>query len=299
MRIQGSTRLVGIVGHPLDHTMSPVMHNAAFEATGLDFAYVPVQVHPDDFHGVIEDLGRLGFAGFNITMPYKEDIIDHLDEVASYAQIAGAVNTVQCAQGRLIGYNTDGRGFLTALESEAGFAPKDTTVIVIGAGGAACAAVLSLALAGAARIMIVNRTPARAERLARRVAERFRECHIEVASPRDDLSMSAAGADLVVNATSVGMYDMPGLPFDVELLGDSHLVMDLIYDPAQTEFLTKAGERGARIVNGVGMLVHQGANSFEIWTERDAPIDVMRKAVEDEVAARVAARTEAAQEVGA
>jgi shikimate dehydrogenase len=284
MEIDGKTRLVGIVGHPLGHTISPAMHNAAFDHLGLDWAYVPVHIAPSDFHSTVEYLCRLGFVGFNVTMPYKEDVLVHLDEVASYAQIAGAVNTVQCVDGRLIGYNTDGRGFMALLEKDAGFDPKGERTVILGAGGVACAIVLSLALAGAKSIVIVNRTPERAERLAERVGQRFGACEISVVSPFEDLAGPTKGATLLVNATPVGMADSPGTPIDPKLMTKDMVVIDTIYEPEETDLLSSARAVGAKAFNGLGMLVYQAASALEIWTEQEAPVDLMHAAALDRVA---------------
>lgn len=284
MDINGRTRLVGLVGHPLDHTLSPAIHNAAFEALGLNYAYVPIDIVPADFSEVIEALGRIGFVGYNVTMPFKEEILNHLDEVASFAQIAGAVNAVQVRDSRLVGYNTDGRGLFAALERDAGFEAQGAEVVMIGAGGAAAAAVLSLALAGAKSIAIVNRTPDRAERLAERMAHRFRATAVTVASPLEDLEPLMARATLVVNATSVGMRGSPGIPIRTELLGPDQLVVDMVYDPPTTELLEAASAAGAKVMNGLPMLVYQAANAFEIWTESNAPVEIMRSAAEKAIA---------------
>lgn len=270
--------MVGIVGHPLAHTVSPAMHNAAFAQLGLNWVYIPIHIAPSDFHATVEYLCRLGFIGFNVTMPYKEDVLIHLDEVASYAQIAGAVNTVQCVDGRLIGYNTDGRGFMAALEKDAGLDPKGERAVVLGAGGVACAIVLSLALAGAKSIVIVNRTPERAERLAERVGQRFGACEISVVSPFEDLTGALKGAKLLVNATPVGMAEHPGTPIDQKSISKDMVVFDTIYDPEETELLAGARAAGAKALNGLGMLVYQAASALEIWTERQPPVELMRAA---------------------
>lgn len=290
MQITGRTRVYGILGHPLRHTLSPAMHNAAFEALGLDCVYVPLPVAVDSFDQVAGGLSGMGLAGFNVTMPYKEQILPHLDDVASYAQIAGAVNTVQCVGGKLVGYNTDGRGFMAALERDAEFTVRGVQAIVLGAGGAACAAVLSMALSGARRITIVNRTPERAEQLAERVSGRFESVEVSVASPHEDLSVHAAAATLVVNATSVGMLDSPGMPIPAELLRPDQLVVDMIYEPRETDLLRTAASLGAKTMNGLGMLVYQAANAFEIWTEIQPPVDIMREAARGALAEFEAAR---------
>jgi shikimate dehydrogenase len=264
------------------------MHNAAFEALGLDIVYVPLETPPSGFHVAVEGLGQLHFVGFNVTMPYKEQILEHLDEVASYAQMAGAVNTVSIADGRMVGFNTDGRGVIASLERDAGFQPKDKRAVVVGAGGAACSSVLSLCLAGARALTIVNRSPERAAALAARLTARFADCEVGTATLGEDLTQIVGAADLVVNATPLGMWGNPGMPLPPELLKKGQLVLDMTYDPPQSEFLAAAKAAGAATLNGLGMLVYQGASAFEIWTEREAPVDVMRAAAEEELARIVA-----------
>ena len=164
--IDGSTRLAGVIGTPLAHSLSPAMHNAAYEQLGLDWVYVPLEVRDEvGLRRLVAAIRSLDFVGFNVTMPFKRDVLDLCDEVATAAQMAGAVNTVHCLDGRLVGYNTDGRGLLESLELEAGFAPADTEVVVLGTGGAAGAAVVALILARAARVTIASRDVARAETL--------------------------------------------------------------------------------------------------------------------------------------
>jgi shikimate dehydrogenase len=288
VRIDGNTGLVGIIGDPLAHTISPAMHNAAFEALGLNLVYVPLEVDQSWFHVAFEGVRHLGFVGLNVTMPYKEQALEHLDEVASFAQMAGAVNTVHVVDGRMIGYNTDGRGVIASLDLDGGFQPKDKKIVIVGAGGAASATVLSLCLGGAASVTIVNRSPERAAALVTRLGARFSDCEIVTATPFEDLAKPIGAADLIVNATPTGMRGNPGMPVRPELLRKGQLVLDMIYDPPQSEFLAAAKAAGAKTLNGLSMLVHQGASALEIWTECEAPVEVMRAAAEAELA-RIAA----------
>lgn len=282
MRIDGQTRLTGIIGYPLRYTLSPVLHNAAFQHLGLNWCYVPLPVERPFLHQALEGVRALNFVGINVTMPYKEEVIQFLDEIASYARVVGAVNTIHVKGHRLIGYNTDGRGFLASLQRDAKFDPKGENVLIVGAGGAARSVAVSLALAGASYIAIVNRTLRRARSLSRLLRENFPSCEVEAMDFEADLSRVFLKAELVINATPVGMDPKSGkLPFPIELLNPKHLVCDLIYRPRETLLLKMAKEKGARTLGGLGMLLHQGAAAFEIWTNLEPPIEVMRKALEE------------------
>ncbi len=294
--ITGRTRLAGIIGWPLEHTLSPAMHNAAYEALGLDWVYVPLPVRDDsDLIRVVGAVRALPFVGFNVTMPYKQAILDICDEVATLARVAGAVNTVHREGDRLIGYNTDGRGLVDSLAAEAEFDPKDKVVVVIGAGGAAGAATLSLILAKASKVTILNRTTERAEALVERAASHARDTDLEAGPFPEGAVESIRTADLVINATPMGMRRSDPSPIPKEWLRPGQVVADMIYSAQSTPLVTAARAAGATAVDGLGMLVSQGATALEIWsggTETVAPRGVMRKAAED-------ALTETAlQEVG-
>lgn len=283
--ISGRTKLAGIIGWPLDHTLSPAMHNAAYEAMGIDWVYIPLPVEDDS--SIFQMLGALRvlpFVGFNVTMPYKATMLELCDEVAMFAQMAGAVNTVHVSEGRLIGYNTDGRGLLEALDSEAGFKPEGKRVALLGAGGAAGAALVALVLGKAASVAVVNRTAERAEDLVERVRNSARATEL-LGACADDASAEEAvrAADLVVNATSVGMSDADGTPVPSEWLGSGQIVCDMVYRADPTPLLAAARAVGATPVDGLGMLVAQGATAIDIWGEgmqARAPRDVMRATAE-------------------
>jgi len=289
-RISGSTRLAGVIGWPIDHTLSPAMHNAAYEELGLDWVYIPLGV-PDEagVRRVAAAARSLPFVGFNVTMPYKQIALELCDEVAQVARIAGAVNTVHVVDGALIGYNTDGRGLLEALESDAGFAPQSTAVAVFGAGGAASSAVVALVLGGASRVTIVNRSHERAEELAERVALLGRDAEVFCLQP-ETASDAVREADLVLNATSLGMKPGDPSPVPREWLRSGHVVYDLVYG-VPTKLVEEARAVGANAHDGLGMLVCQGATAADIWrdtAESRMPRDVMRRAAEDAIAARQA-----------
>lgn len=220
-RITGRTRLAGIIGWPVEQSLSPVMHNAAYRAVEFDCVYVPLPVADEtDLIRVISAIRVLPFAGFNVTMPYKQVMLDLCDEVAMLAQMAGAVNTVHCVDGRLIGYNTDGRGLVDSLLAEAGFEPAGATVALLGSGGAAGSALVSLVLGKAARVTIVNRTLENAEALAERIRPHARETTIEVVGLGADADEVVRGADLVVNATPLGMKPQDESPVPAGWLRD-------------------------------------------------------------------------------
>lgn len=286
IRIDGKTRLTGIIGYPIEHSLSPLIHNAAFEALRLNWCYLPLPVKKTELASALQGLVTLGFSGANITMPHKEAAVAFLDEVGSYARMVGAVNTVRIEDGRLVGFNTDGRGFITALERDAGYDPKEKHAVVVGAGGAARAIAVSLSLSEIRRLTIVNRTPKRAQELYQLISQHFPSLHVEPLSLDQDLSAVFASAHLIVNATPVGMPPHEEeIPFPIEWIKPLHLVCDLIYHPRETLLLRQAKEKGAQTLGGLGMLLYQGAASFEIWTGEEAPIEVMRSVLERELAA--------------
>jgi shikimate dehydrogenase len=276
--INGHTTLVGIIGWPVKHSLSPPMHNAAFAELGLEWAYVPLPVYPDHVAEAVRGLRGLGFAGANVTVPHKQAVLAHLDDVSRAAQVIGAVNTIVVRDGSLYGDNTDASGFITSLH-EVGFDPDGTYCALLGAGGAARALAHGLADAGALQVCVYNRTFSRARELCRDMSKFYSDVRFEPAS-LGDLTAIADDTDLVVNATSLGMWpDTETSPWPREAPVPGHLtVCDLVYNPQETLFLAQARAVGAETVNGLGMLVHQGAAAFEMWTGRPAPVETMRQA---------------------
>lgn len=280
-RINGRTRLAGVVGNPLDHTLSPAMHNAVYEALDLDWVYIPLPL--EDETDLMRFLGAarvLPFVGFNITMPFKQAMLSMCDEVAMLAQMAGAVNTVHCVGGRYIGYNTDGRGLTESLAAETGFDPEGKSVAIVGAGGAAGAALVALILGKAARVSIVNRSMDRADELIERVESHARATEL-VTVGLSGGEETVATADLVINATPLGMKDGDPSPVPTEWLRPTQVACDMIYRAATTPFVEAARAAGATAVDGLGMLVHQGAIAVDIWSESAqvrTPRDVMHAA---------------------
>jgi len=276
MQISGRTRIVGIIGDPVMHSLSPAMHNAAFRTLGLDFAYVAFSVQTGQIRRAIDGIRALGIAGVNVTVPHKERVIKWLDSISPMARRAGAVNTIVQRAGRLHGENTDVSGFLAALRDDE-FQLRGCRALVIGAGGVARAVLVALLEGKAACVTVANRTVPRARRLARL----FHTPTVQVT----DASLDALqdpdllrGVDLVVNATSVGLHGERFFPVAYGATPVACVFADLLYG-RRTDFLTRATRARRRGLDGVGMLVHQGATAFRLWTGRPAPVAVMRNAV--------------------
>jgi shikimate dehydrogenase len=273
--ITGHTRAAGVIGLPIRHSLSPAIFNAAFAACGLDWAYLAFEV-PDGAAGLaMGGVRALGLEGVSVTMPHKAAVIPALDELTDDAAALGAVNCIERRGTTLVGHNTDGQGLLDALQLDEGIAVAGRHVAVIGAGGAARAVIRSLGAAGAAAVTVVNRSPVPAEEAARLAGGVGR-----VGPPA-----AVADADLVVNATPLGMGVVvttagapEPLPLDPELLSDGQIVVDLVYHPAVTPLLEAARGRGLRTVNGLGMLIHQAAHAFRLWTNEEPPLEAMSAA---------------------
>ena len=278
MHIDGSTRLVGIIGNPLDHSLSPTIHNAAFDYLGLNWCYVPLPVEEGNLSAGVDGIKALRFAGVNVTMPFKTEVLPLLDEVAMFAESVGAVNTILIDKGKLIGYNTDGRGFYTALVRDLGYDVKGRRVLVLGAGGASRSVTVSLALAGCQSIVIVNRSPERSRQLAEIILKSTPDIDVTWLSPDDNYDIVLAESDLIINATPLTTFN-GSLRVPVSLLNKNQIVCDLNYSLYQTPLLQEAEARGAQVMDGKGMLLYQAAAAFEIWTGLDAPVEVMRVAL--------------------
>ena len=274
----GSTRLYGILGHPIGHSLSPLMHTLAFRHHNLDAVYLPFSVPPDDLGSAVAGAVALGMGGLNVTIPHKENIVTCLDEITDEASAIGAVNTVQLRDGRAIGHNTDGAGFLLPLQKMA-TPVSQLDACVLGAGGAARALAAALLGAGCPRLIIANRTFNRAERLAAELQSRY-----SVAEVRPIHMSDAAGAArqsrLVVNSTSIGMHQGDGSPLPGGCLGPEQVAYDIVYRPLITPFLQEARAAGATTIGGLDMLIGQGAAAFAIWTGLSFPLDAVRPALE-------------------
>jgi shikimate dehydrogenase len=275
--LSGSTVVVGVIGDPVGHSLSPAIHNAAFAALGLDWVYVAFPVPRGRGGAAVAAARDLGLAGINVTMPHKEEVAAACDELTPDAAALRSVNTVLSRPGgRMLGDSTDGPGFLAALAEE-GIAVAGRRSLVLGAGGAARAVVLALGRAGA-EVIVAARRP-EAAGVAAGLAPLSRAVALS------EVDALVGGAELVVNATSLGMAGEEP-PLDPARLGPAHVVVDLVYHPAETPLLAAARVQGARTSNGIGMLVHQAARSFNLWTGAEAPLAAMRQAAETAIAAR-------------
>jgi shikimate dehydrogenase len=277
MPITGRTSIVGIFGDPVEHSLSPAMHNAALAAAGLDWVYVPLRVRPADLGPAVAGVRAMGFTGLNVTVPHKETIIPFLDAVSAEARGLGAVNTVVRRGRRLVGHNTDSRGFEGSLRA-ARVRLDGRAVLMVGAGGAARAVAAALVRSRCGSLTIVNRTRIRAQRLARQLGARAARVTV---APWEALADEALvrRLDVIVNCTSVGLHGEPLETLAYEATADGCVFVDLVYRRDPTPFLARARRLRRRTVDGLGMLLHQGALAFTLWTGRRAPLAVMTSAL--------------------
>ncbi len=269
IQISGRTKITGIFGHPVEHTLSPAMHNAAFKALGLNYCYVPFLVHPDCLEDAIKAIRALNLCGVNVTVPHKEKVMPLLDEINEEASFIGAVNTIVNSEGRLIGYNTDGRGFIQSL-LESGISVEGKNVLIIGAGGASKA--ISYYLSQKTKTLyLYNRSKNRAEKLV----QDLKKIRNNV-SLIEDIS-SIERYHIIINATPLGLKKEDPLPFDTSLLRAEQTVCDLIYK--KTRLLEEASKKRCVTLDGLGMLLWQGLFAFELWTGKKPQVEVMRNAL--------------------
>lgn len=283
------TKIVGIIGDPVAHSLSPKIHNAAFRALGLNWCYVAFRVPKAGLAQALRGIAALGLVGVNVTVPHKEQAAALVDEVDPIAGKIGAVNTIRVADGRLQGFNTDAAGLLDALTHDGRSTVKGKRCLVLGAGGGGRAAAFALTGAGAAHLTVLNRTESRARGLVEVVAKSALDTVCEAgALDSDAVARTAHEADIIVQATTATMSAAMGggggraewLDVLRRVLRPGLTVLDMVYTPVQTELLALAAGAGATAVNGLSMLLYQGARSFELWTGQPAPVDVMRRALE-------------------
>ena len=276
MNIKGSTNIVGLIGHPVEHSFSPPMHNAAFEKLGMDYAYVAFDVSPDDLKSAIDGAKSLNVKGFNVTIPHKIEVIKCLDEIDEVAALIGAVNTIDFKD--MKGYNTDGIGAVRAIEEVTSI--KGKNVVIAGAGGASRAISFYIAKYGADKLTILNRNVVKAQKLADDVLDSGLISNVE-ADSISEISSFLSEADILINTTPIGMH--PNVDDEpVASASDMHedlVVFDAVYNPNETVLLKEAIKAGAKPVYGIKMLLYQGAESFRIWTGNEAPVDVMEDAL--------------------
>jgi len=285
MRVNGTTILTGLIGKPVGHTVSPVLHNSLFTLMGINGIYIPLKTEKDSLATVVGALRALEFAGFNVTIPYKEAILDYLDEADEEVRLLGTANTVKIKNGRLYGYNTDGAGFIDDFTRQTGTGFSGKAVAILGAGGTARTLAVKTAAEGAERICIINRTLSKAQEIAEYINRIF------PAGGQPVMRASAAipgtcearrvlnEYDIIINATSVGMHpntDMSPVEEDTAFLSKP-IAYDVIYNPAETKFLSIARMRGCKTFNGAGMLFRQGVRAFEIWMETVVADEILQK----------------------
>ena len=276
-------RKLGIFGYPIGHSLSPVFQQAALDHYEIDARYEAWETSPADLGAAVARLRGCEYLGANVTVPHKVEVMAHLDEVDELARLIGAVNTIVKHGERLIGHNTDAGGFVESLRRAGGFDPKGRRALLLGAGGAARAAAFALARGGASELVIANRTLERAVALAAELGGDGRGVIAIRLADAASLGEAAAGADLIVNSTTVGMRHTPeqdASPLPDGVLGCGSVVYDMVYNPARTPLLAQAELAGATAVGGLSMLIHQGAAAFELWTGKRAPLQVMFDAAE-------------------
>lgn len=274
--MSGKTRVFGIIGNPIGHSLSPIMQNAAFAASFLDSVYVPFAVKPENLEQAVMGLKVLGVCGYNVTIPHKSTIIPYLDILDESAESAGAVNVVKLSEAGLTGYNTDGDGLVDSLATDLGFISGTGLILVIGAGGAARGAIAALCRSGAKRILVCNRSIDKALNLIQEMKYRFHGTQIEVVGLNEVSHDQLASASLLLNTTSLGMNGERIEGINIAYLPDYAKVYDMVYSSAGTPLINEASASGLRAVNGLGMLVAQGERAFEIWTGQKPPVGVMR-----------------------
>lgn len=280
-RIQGTTKLMGLIGYPLKHSKSPHMHNTSFEALGLDYVYLAFEIKDGYLKEALDALKILDVEGFNVTMPHKTKIVQYLDDISPDAKIIGSVNTVKNENGRLIGYNTDGRGFVKALEEE-GVEFKGKKIVLAGGGGAARAVATQLAFEGAGEIVLFNRTLSKAEEIVENINKNIPDCKGRALELNESaLIEEIQDAAVLVDCTSLGMkatVDQSIISSPEHLPKDLY-VADIVYDPDKTKLLKIAEEAGCRYMNGLMMMIWQGAIAFKIWTGKDMPVDLIKEEI--------------------
>ncbi len=279
--LSGHTQPFAVLGHPIGHTLSPVMHNAAFESLGMDAIYLAFDVAPEALLTVLPAMKSMGFGGVNLTVPLKEVAFKGFDDLADSAQRLGAVNTVEFTKQGLRGHNTDGKGFLTAIKETFNYSVKGQTLFVLGCGGAGRAVAITAASEGAERLVLADIDESRCQNVARDIAAIAPATQIEVAGVTPEKWMQKMPlAGLIIQASPIGMKAEDVCPLSPAAFKSGQLAFDLVYNRPETCFTLAAKMGGAKAVNGLGMLLHQGAEAFTIWTGKPATVEIMRKALE-------------------
>jgi shikimate dehydrogenase len=280
MQITGMTKIVGVIGDPVEHSRSPQMHNAAFVELGLNYVYVPFHIQPDALPAAIEGFKAINVIGLNVTIPHKQAVIPFLDEISREVELIGAVNTLVFEDGRIKGDNTDGSGFLEGMRETGLELPQGVPALVIGAGGSARAVVVALSSIGLEPIFIVNRTISKAIKLANDLSDKINASIHGIGLDDPQLANIVNSVALLVNTASVGMDISKPPLINAEWLRPQTAVYDIVYTPPETRLLLAAAERGCHTIQGLGMLVHQGAIAFEKWTKVTPPVKTMKQVLQ-------------------
>lgn len=273
-------KIYGLIGYPIKHSLSPAMHNAAFKKLKINALYMLFEKTREEFPAAIRQLKAMGVSGFNVTVPYKEEIIPYLDGLDPLARRIGAVNTVLNQKGRFIGYNTDALGFIASLKEDLDFVSKGKNIFIIGAGGAARAIGFALAKEKAKSVVFYDILLDKAQGLAKDIQGIFPDCLVS------GQARPTPAIDLLVNASNCGMKPGDPLPIDPKILPDGVRIYDIIYNPSPTRLVKEAARRKIKAVNGLGMLLGQGVAAFEIWTKQKAPLAIMRGALRKAVSGK-------------
>ncbi len=274
MKINGTTKILGIFGNPIRHSLSPIMHNAAIEHLGLDFVYVPFEVQPENLCIAVDAIKAMNLCGINVTIPFKQSVIKYLDSMTEEAKTIGAVNTIINENGRLIGDNTDGKGFIRSLRETLKFNVNDKDCVIIGAGGAARAIAVSLIFAGADKVYISDINDDKALEIAKL------DSSIKAVSI-SEISGIISKCSLIVNATPCGMENDVA-PFDLDFLSEKNVVYDIVYN-RETPLLKHCLQKNIKCISGLDMLLYQGVLSFESWTKTKTPVEIMRQALRNAI----------------
>lgn len=277
--ITGKTNVVGIIGSPIKHSMSPIMHNAAFKYLKMDYVYIPFLVDNNMLGNAITGAKSLNIKGLNVTIPHKTEVIKHLDSLDTGAELIGAVNTIKFTDNHAKGYNTDGIGAVNAIEEITSV--KNKKIIVLGAGGAARAVSFQILLNGADKLVIANRTPENALDLQKNITKKL-DVDVKCVGLGKELENHLLNTDILINTTPIGMYpnvDQEPL-VKSEMMHENLIVNDLVYNPLKTRLLGEARKAGAIPLSGIEMLIYQGMESFKIWTGVNPPFDVFKNALD-------------------
>jgi len=270
-------KVYGLIGYPIEHSLSPLMQNAAFKHLSINAEYKLFSLQEKELPDFFKDFKKNNICGLNVTVPYKQKVQPFLDKISPEAKLIGAVNTIRCTSVGLEGFNTDGDGFLKHLKEDLKFNPQGKTIAVLGAGGASRAVSVSLARCGPKKIALYDIEKEKLIGLAAHLKDNFKGTQIIASDSIGGLGILQA--DLVVNATPIGMKEKDPCLLSADLINNKTLFYDVVYNPKETKLLKLARESGAATSNGIGMLLYQGVMAFEIWTGQSAPVDVMRKAL--------------------